>query len=130
MKIKAPHSVRVGPQSYKIIYKEKVYQTPNSDGGKEEISGACSQGLNTIEISTTESYNKRLLFSTVFHEFCHAMLYVSGQAERLVEDGAQEEGLVIMLESYLESVIDWKHSMWGDWKTIELTSKKEEVANG
>jgi len=128
MKIKVPHSVRVGPQVYKISYKEKVYQTANPDGGKEEITGACQQGLNLIEISTTENYDKRLLFSTVFHEFCHAMFYVSGQAERLIDDGAQEEGLVIMLESYLESVIDWKHPMWGDWKLVELTPKKlEEV---
>ena len=120
MKIKAPHSVQIGPRRFKIEYKKKVFQT----GTKEELSGACSAIQQLIEISLEEALTKALLFDTVFHEFCHGMLYVSGQSERLTDE--HEEGLVIMMENYIAPLIDWKSPIWGDWKSVELIPKKEQ----
>lgn len=76
-------------------------------------------------ISLTQNKNKKFLFSTIFHEFCHAILYVSGQTSRFDKEGNQEEDLAIFLESYLEDMIDWKNHIWMNWKTVTLSPKDE-----
>jgi len=121
MKIKVPHKVRVGPRVFIIKYKDKVL-----DKEKEELSGACHPANDDMEISLTQNKTKKALFSTIFHEFCHAMFYVGGQTARWGDEGNQEEDIVIVIESYLESMIDWKNPVWMNWKTVTLSPKKED----
>ena len=120
MKVKVPHSVQIGPRIFQIEYKTKVL-----DKDKEELSGACHPSYDHMEISLTSNKHKAMLFSTIFHEFCHGMLYVGGQSSRLADEGNQEEDLVIVLESYLESMINWKSPIWTKWKLVELIPKEE-----
>ena len=119
MKINAPHKVRIGPRNFKIVYKDSLLSKD-----KEELSGGCHQASDLIEISLTQNRDKDMLFSTIFHEFLHGVWYVSGQTSRFVED--QEEDLTVLMESYLESMIDWSNPIWTNWKDVNLNYKKDD----
>lgn len=119
MKIKVPHEVQIGPGLFKIYYKKIV----KDDEGKV-CSGLTVASARRIEISTSENETKTEILETIFHEFCHGMLYVSGQAA-VIDSDAEEEGLVIQLENYVSPMLDWKCPVWKKWKLIEFTPKEK-----
>ncbi len=127
MKVKVPHKVQIGPKSFEIVYKDKV--TGRED--KDSLCGLCDPVTETITISLTEHPKVSLLMSTVFHETLHGILYITGQAETLThgEAGTQEEGIIVAMENFLIPTVDWKSSMWGDWK-FEVLNFKEEAIDG
>ena len=120
MKAKLPHAVRVGPKTFKVVYKTNM----NSNGNP--LCGSMNGPMYSIEISTTENRTREEALSCLFHETLHAILYVTGQSDSIGEEKS-EEGLVVALENFLGEAINWKHSMWKDWKFVELRPTSELV---
>jgi len=77
---------------FDVVIKDKVVV----EGEKEECAGVTYGALRRIEISKKECSTEELMNSTLIHEFCHAILYVTGQSEHL--EGDQEEAIVIAME--------------------------------
>ena len=76
---------------FEVLIKDKVI---HSDGDE-----CCGQTLGTerrIEVSREECKTEELMNSTLIHEYCHAILYVTGQHEMLEEK--QEEAIVVAME--------------------------------
>ena len=77
---------------FEVQLKDKVIV----DGEKEECAGVTYGAYRRIEISREECKTEELMNSTLIHEYCHAVLYVTGQSETLSEE--QEEGIVVAME--------------------------------
>ena len=116
MKIKLPTRTHPLGVSYSIIYKTKV--TENND----ELSGLCDPHKRTIEISLGNNLTAEEVFSTLFHETIHALLYQSGISS-ILDNEQVEEGLVVMLENSLAPHIKQKSGLYSDWREIEIEGK-------
>jgi Zn-dependent peptidase ImmA (M78 family) len=79
--------------AFEVKFKEKLTE----DG--DECYGLTDGAARTIEISTALNKTEDMKASTLVHEYCHAVLYVTGQSETLTTE--QEEGLVIAFEHAL-----------------------------
>ena len=66
---------------------------------EEHNAGETDGSKRIIKISTTENPTEELRHSVLVHEYLHAILYVTGQSERLGEK--EEEALVLALEHAL-----------------------------
>ena len=117
MRLKLPHAIRVGPKVFHVKYHKRVTDD------KDPCHGVCDGINRTIEISTSLHNDREGVLATIFHETVHAVIYTSGQNQNLDPD--KEEALVQMLETHFDSVIDWSHAMWMDWKFVILKSKED-----
>jgi hypothetical protein len=111
-----PHKVRIGNRTVNIHYKHQVL----SDNG-EELAGQCVAPQESIEISLSDNTTRKLILSTLWHEVLHYVLYYSGQCVALERvDMEREEGVVLALENVLFGAVNWKASMWKDWKLVKV----------
>ena len=114
MRIKVPHKAKVGHKTFTVSYVSKLM----NDG--EEVTGMCEGHELSIKISTSVPTNRESVLATLWHEYLHGVLYVSGQAES-IGDSKLEEGLVVALENFTTDTVDWKASCWKDWSFEEFT---------
>lgn len=70
---------------------------------EEHNAGETDGSKRIIKISTTENPTEELKHSVLVHEYLHAVLYVTGQSERLGEK--EEESLVLAMEHALAQII-------------------------
>lgn len=69
------------------------------DENGEQVAGLMHGPKRLIEICLTNNATPSLVESTLAHEWCHAVFYVSGWSEMFKDD--QEEGIVLVLENAL-----------------------------
>ena len=70
---------------------------------EDHNAGETDGTKRTIKISTTQNPTEELKHSVLVHEYLHAVLYVTGQSERMGEK--EEESLVLALEHALADKI-------------------------
>ncbi len=77
--------------AFKVLFVKQV--------DEEHNAGETDGAKRIIKISTTENPTEELKYSVLVHEYLHAVLYVTGQSERMGEK--EEESLVLALEHAL-----------------------------
>lgn len=82
-------------------FRVKYYPGPVDDL-KEDEFGDTDGANRLIRINLKRHNSETEIFATLFHEACHAALYVSGQTSGL---GKREEAIIMALEHALFPLI-------------------------
>lgn len=82
---------------FEVRYKENVLDSDGTD-----VCGTTDGATRVIEISTTANKTEDLQLSSLIHEFCHAVFYVTGQSQHLAAVHVEfEESIVMNMEHAL-----------------------------
>lgn len=114
MRVKVPSSIElITGKPIKFSYKKEL----KSDDGYQAL-GLFDGPKRRIEVSLCQTPEQ--MSETILHELTHAVLYMSGQSERLTQKC--EEGIVIAMET-LSNVykLDPKNPAI-KWRYIEVSS--------
>jgi hypothetical protein len=99
-----PEVLEISGHPFTIEYYDEIPGTEAKTKDEEEtVYGDCDITRRRIRISLKHNETDEQLERTLLHEILHAILGLSGQAERLEgENNEQEEGIVVALENALD----------------------------